>query len=463
MPNSLTHLQERLLPALGPAGVLAGADIPDRNARDWSSATPLRPALLLRPRDTTQLALCLKTCHELGQPIVIQGGLTGLCGGGTPQTGEVALSTERMNRIESIDPIGMTATVQSGAILETLQRAAQDADCYFPLDFGSRGSCTLGGNLACNAGGNSVIRYGVARELCLGLEVVLMDGTVLSHLNQMPKNTSGFDLKQLFIGSEGTLGVIARAVLRLYPRLPDKATALLATDSFEHVLQVLQQGRQHLGAALCAFEVMWVDYIDEVRRRLPQVRLPPINSGSHLILLEIESSANAAATLESFLTDLAEAGTVTDGAVAQSQAQAESFWTLRDAISQLLSLYQHNLAFDVSLPLSSMQAYCMDVLHNLGRALPGVTALCFGHLGDGTLHYILDLPDDSAKSAALDAVLRPLTAHGGAVSAEHGIGMAKRDYLPLCRSAEDIATMRRLKTLFDPKGLLNPGRVIRMS
>jgi FAD/FMN-containing dehydrogenase len=223
---------------------------------------------------------------------------------------------------------------------------------------------------------------------------------------------------------------------------------------------VLQTGRRRLGASLCAFEVMWGNYVDEVRRRLPQVRIPPLETSAFVVLLEIESSGNAQAALESFLTDLSTAGAITDGVVAQSQSQAESFWALRDAISQLLTLYKHSLAFDISLPLTAMAAYCTEVERNLAAALPGVTALCFGHLGDGTLHYILDLPDESGKTAALDAVLTPLTAYGGAVSAEHGIGVAKRDYLQLCRSAADIETMRQLKKHFDPHGLLNPGRVI---
>jgi len=239
--SQIESIAAALRPLLGPQGVLAAGDVPERNSKDWSSAAAIRPQLLLRPANTLQLSAALRVCHEHGQAVVVQGGLTGLCGGATPQTGEVALSTERMNRIEELDAIGNTATVQAGVILENLQRAASEAGLSFPLDFGSRGSCTLGGNLACNAGGNSVIRYGVARELCLGLEAVLADGTVLTHLNRMTKNTSGFDLKQLFIGSEGTLGVISRAVLKLYPAQRDKATAVVAADSFAEVLAVLWQ------------------------------------------------------------------------------------------------------------------------------------------------------------------------------------------------------------------------------
>lgn len=448
-----------LQPLLGPQGVRTGADVPERNSRDWSSATAIRPELLLRPADTLQLSAALRVCHEHGQPVVVQGGLTGLCGGATPQAGEVALSTERMNRIEELDVIGGTATVQAGVILENLQRAASEAGLSFPLDFGSRGSCTLGGNLACNAGGNSVIRYGVARELCLGLEAVLADGTVLTHLNRMSKNTSGFDLKQLFIGSEGTLGVISRAVLKLYPAQRDKATALVAADTFAQVLAVLQHARATLGAGLCAFEVMWADYLDEVRSRLTAVRQPLGGRPAFAILLEVEAHQGAGQTLADFLEQAIAGGRISDGVLAQSQSQAEEFWALRDAVAQLLQIYQHSMAFDVSLPLTTLQAYSDEVAHSLRSEFPALTALRFAHLGDGTLHYIIDAPDAASKARILEMVLAPLARHDGAVSAEHGIGIAKRDYLQLCRTAADIEQMRKLKAMLDPRAILNPGRV----
>lgn len=450
-----------LQPLLGPQGVLADAEVPERNSKDWSSTAAIRPQLLLRPADTRQLSAALRVCHEHGQPVVVQGGLTGLCGGATPQAGEIALSTERMNRIEELDVIGGTATVQAGVILENLQRAASEAGMCFPLDFGSRGSCTLGGNLACNAGGNSVIRYGVARELCLGLEAVLADGTVLTHLNRMSKNTSGFDLKQLFIGSEGTLGVISRAVLKLYPAQRDKATALVASDTFAQVLAMLQQARATLGANLCAFEVMWADYLDEVRRRLPAVRQPLGSSPAFAILLEIESNQGAGQALAGFLEQAIANNLVSDGVLAQSQSQAEEFWALRDAVAQLLQIYQRSMAFDVSLPLSTMQAYSDEVAQSLRSEFPALTALRFAHLGDGTLHYIIDAPEASSKASILERVLAPLARHDGAVSAEHGIGVAKRDYLQLCRTAADIEQMRKLKAMLDPRAILNPGRVFR--
>ncbi len=464
-PDPTQIIAEALTPLLGPAGVLRGPSVPERNTRDWSGTTAFRPAMVLRPTDTAQLSACLRTCHEQGQNLVVQGGLTGLCGGGTPQAGEVALSLERMNRIEEIDAVGMTATVQAGVILEQLQGAASQEGLAFPLDFGSRGSCTLGGNLACNAGGNSVIRYGVARDLCLGLEVVLADGTVLTQLNRMTKNTSGFDLKQIFIGSEGTLGVIARAVLRLYPQQRDRATALVAAATFAQVLTVLGRARSELGPKLCAFEVMWDNYLQEVRRQLPTVPMPLLTPAGDVprftVLLEIESQSGAEAALLEFLNRALEANEITDGVLAQSQTQAAEFWAVRDAIAQLLQIYRSSLAFDVSLPLKTMQAYSEQVAAALERDFPGMTALCFGHLGDGTLHYIVDVAPSQDKQPILDLVLQPLQQHGGAVSAEHGIGIAKRDYLELSRNAAEIAQMRKLKQWFDPRGILNPGRVFR--
>ena len=458
-PSKIQSIVAALRPLLGPQGVLAAGDVPERNSRDWSSAAAIRPELLLRPADTPQLSAALRVCHEHAQAVVVQGGLTGLCGGATPQAGEVALSTERMNRIEALDTLGSTATVQAGVILENLQRAASEAGLSFPLDFGSRGSCTLGGNLACNAGGNSVIRYGVARELCLGLEAVLADGTVLTHLNRMTKNTSGFDLKQLFIGSEGTLGVISRAVLRLYPAQRDKATAVVAADSFAGVLAVLQMARTILGAGLCAFEVMWADYLDEVRGRLPAVRQPLGGRPAFAILLEVEAHQGAGQALADFLEQAMANNLISDGVLAQSQSQAEEFWALRDAVAQLLQIYERSMAFDVSLPLTTLQAYCDEVAQSLQAEFPALTALRFAHLGDGTLHYIIDAPDTASKARILERVLAPLARHDGAVSAEHGIGVAKRDYLSLCRSAADIEQMRRLKSLLDPRAILNPGRV----
>jgi FAD/FMN-containing dehydrogenase len=349
--------------------------------------------------------------------------------------------------------------VQSGVILEQLQNAAAAQGLLFPLDFGSRGSCTLGGNLACNAGGNSVIRYGVARELTLGLEAVLADGTVVSHLNTMTKNSSGFDLKQLFIGSEGSLGVITRAVVKLYPALAGKATAWVSLASLDEVLQLLRDARAELGAALTAFEVMWASFLREVARVAPQLRQPANKAMPFAVLLECEGDARVGARLEDFLAKVLATQPNADALLAQSTAQAAEFWAVRDGIAHIIESYSRAMNFDVSLPLTCIGQYEQRVNAKLRELLGSREPLWFGHLGDGTVHLTLDTPRDVSQDAMTAAILEPLQVLGGAVSAEHGIGIMKKKYLSLCRGAADIEQMRRLKHLLDPSGILNRGRV----
>ncbi|HKZ74148.1 MAG TPA: FAD-binding oxidoreductase, partial [Steroidobacteraceae bacterium] len=330
----------------------------------------------------------------------------------------------------------------------------------FPLDFGARGSCTIGGSLATNAGGNGVIRYGVARGLALGLEAVLADGTILTSLNRMVKNSSGYDLKQLFIGSEGTLGVITRAVLRLYPSLPHRTTVLISAPSFDGVQGILVLAKSRLGAGLTAFEVMWQSYVQAVLAVYPELRsLVSLAPGFWCLIEHERASGDDDAEVEAFLEAATRAGHANDALLAQSERQTEEFWRLRDGAGELLTLWRHPLAFDVSLPIAAMPDYCAQVETALRQRFAELPFTCFGHLGDGTLHFVLDAPAEEDKEWLVATILELVRPHGGAISAEHGIGVLKKPWLHLSRSPGEIEVMRRLKRLLDPHGILNPGRV----
>src|SRR5882672_3412923 len=448
---------ERALGALlGPTGFVKEPDLLERHATDWSKYRVQKPVAMARPASVAQLARTLELCNGAKQGIVVQGGLTGLCGGACPAEGELALSTERLTQIESLDEKDLTLTVQAGVTLERVQTAAAGAGLDFPLDFGARGSCTVGGFLSTNAGGNSVIRYGIARNLVLGVEAVLANGTVVSNMNRMLKNSTGYDLKQLFIGSEGTLGVITRAVLRLFPAQPDVATAWVGTDSFEGITNLLRAARTQLEGGPTAFEVMWDDYVNAGLKLLPQLT-PPLGEPSpfHIILEYSNASGDATAALERLLEIAIEQGDVRNAVVAQSARQSDQFWLIRDGAAEILPKLAVPLSFDVSMPLERMPAYVEAVDAIVRPAVPGGAVYYFGHLGDGTLHMLIEGGDPAKKDDLIGRILEPLKSIGGAVSAEHGVGIAKKPYIGLTRSAVEIDLMRSLKRKLDPNLILN--------
>ena len=458
----MDDLIQRLEGLLGAGGVLTGADVAARTAGIWRS-DPLVAGAIVRPRDTEQVAAVLALCHERGRAVVTQGGLTGLVHGADAGREELILSTERMTAIEAVDPVDRTATVQAGVPLQTLQDAVAEHDLVFPLDLGARGSCSLGGNLATNAGGNRVVRFGMTRENTLGVEAVLADGTVIPAMNRMVKNNSGFDLKHWFIGTEGTLGVITRAVLRLREAPRSRTSALLALDSFDAVTRLLKHLDANLGGALSAFEVMWREFSDVVAR--PPVRtnapLPP----GHAFYVLCEAMGGDpeadAARFERVLGDALEAGTAVDAVLAETEARQRDLWLLRDSVDALFRFGPHQI-FDVSLPVSAMASYVARVEQGIAAISPSARLFTFGHLGDGNLHF-LAAPgaDDAATVEAVErAVYEPLAALGGGISAEHGIGLEKKRWLSVSRSAEEIELMRRMRAALDPKGILNPGKVI---
>ncbi len=461
MPAS--NLLSALQSLLGPRGVLGAEAVEERYLIDVLGNRGEAPLAVIRPADTAELSAALALCHAEGAPVITQGGRTGLALGQLPRTGEIVLSTERMNAIEEIDADAGTATVQAGVILQALQERVAPAGLMFPLDLGGRGSCTLGGNIATNAGGNRVLRYGMARELVLGLEVVLADGTVLDGLKPLLKNNTGPDLKHLFIGSEGTLGVITRAVLRLFPQPADRTVALCAVADFERVKALLRHARAGLAGELTSFEVMWASYYDRAVTLLG--RPAPIAPGNAFHVL-IEASGTDARTLlervEQMLGGAIEQGIVADAVLAKSGAEIEELWRVRDLAIEASRLLDPIVPFDVSVPISRMDRFVAEVQAAALAVDPRCDLLVFGHMADGNLHLAVHAPPDrpEAFDAIEQAVYGVVGRYRGSVSAEHGIGWLKRAFLGESRSPAEIAVMRSLKATLDPKNLLNPHRIL---
>jgi len=452
----------RLAELLEPTAVVTGAEVGDKYSVDYTGENPQRPIAVVRPKTTEELALIMRECNAAAQPVVIQGGLTGLSGGATPRAGEIAISLERMSGITEIDTAGMTLTAWAGTPLQAVQTAAAEAGCLFPLDFGARGSCHIGGAIATNAGGNQVIRFGMARNLVMGLEAVLADGTIVSSMNKLLKNNAGYDLKQLFVGTEGTLGIITRCVLRLYPLLPSRATALCALRTFDHSVSLLKLSRQRLAASLSAFEVMWAPYFDFVTEHVEGLDSPfdehfPIYA---LIQLEGTDSESDTERLEALLAEGLDAGMIEDAVVAQSEAQREKIWAIRDGIGEITRILTPYASLDVSLGIDRMPEFLRDVENELVQAFPDVLILVFGHVGDNNLHVFITTRRHEDLHAIHEIAYGVTGRYEGSVSAEHGIGQLKTAYLEHSRSATELAVMRRLKQALDPKGILNRGRVL---
>ena len=458
MSSLLPQLEE----IVGPQGLITDAGSEPRYHGDWSTQPKSAPLAIVRPASTEEVAKILALCHQVNQSVVVQGGMTGLSGGATPTGGEIALSLERISGIEALDAQSMTMTVGAGTSLEAIQHAAEEAGFRFPLDLGARGSCNIGGNIATNAGGNQVIRYGMTRSLVLGLETVLADGTIISSLNQMLKNNAGYDLKHLFIGSEGTLGVVTRAVLRLFPRLGNKCTALCAVDSFPKVVQLLHLLGKNFGGELTTFEVMWASYFDHICTHLASAR-SPFDSQQHplyaLIEIETANEADGLSRLETCLAGALEDGTLEDVVLAQSLREAEGFWNIRDGVGEIPNLLTDSAAFDVSVPISVMEGFLADIDSSLADRFDSYINLVFGHIGDNNLHLLIFTSDKNDYKTINDIVYAAVGRYRGSVSAEHGIGLIRKSYLSYSRTPEEIALMRRLKTALDPHNILNPGRI----
>ncbi|MBI2719596.1 MAG: FAD-binding oxidoreductase [Rhizobiales bacterium] len=447
-------LLDDLRVTLGSVAVLAGDSIPPRHLSDRSATGGRVPLAVVRPRTVAQISAALRLCNDAGVAVVPQGGMTGLAGGGNPSGGDIILSLELLRGIEEIDTAAATMTVWAGTPLEVAQEAASEAGLFLALDLGARGSCQLGGNLSTNAGGIRVIRYGMAREQVLGLEAVLADGTVVTSLNKMLKNNAGYDLKQLFIGAEGTLGIITRAVLRLHPPPGAITTALCALDTYEDVVRLLRQAQGNLGGVV-AFEAMWRDY---VAYNCEALKLQLI-SGDHRFWVILESTCDGAA-VEGFLAGCLETRLIADALVAQSHKEARDFWSVREGLST--EALPNVVVFDVSLPTARIGDFAEICRAALRQRWPGAYVFFYGHIGDSNLHISVSAaygPGEDMHSVD-QLVYGVLKGFGGSISAEHGIGTLKRPYLGQSRSPEELALMRKIKAALDPKGILNPGKVI---
>jgi FAD/FMN-containing dehydrogenase len=456
----MTDLIDQIAAIVGSQGLLTGEDVSGR-AADWLGTSTCQAKAIVRPGSTEQLSQVMALCNAAGQAVVPAGGLTGLVHGTDCAPGDIQISLERMRLIEAVDPVGRTMTVQAGCPVQAAQEAAEEHGLKFAVDWGGRGTATLGGGISTNAGGNSVVRYGMMRDNILGVEAVLADGTVISSMNTLLKNNAAYDLKQLFIGSEGTLGIITRAVLKLQPAPLSTGTAVLALEGFAAVQNLFVAMGQRLGSGLTAFEVMWANFYEPLA-----VQSAPLPGGySHYVLIEMSGTDpdRDAAHFETVLGECLEQGIVLDAAIAASQAQADGMWKIRDDIEGLFGIIAPSINFDVSLPIVAMAGY-VDAVTSAVRAEWGAAAqlVVFGHIGDGNLHIIIGPRPftEAARHRVEEIVYGLLAPHKGSVSAEHGIGLEKRDWLHVTRSPQEIALMRTLKNAMDPRNILNPGKVL---
>jgi FAD/FMN-containing dehydrogenase len=465
---------EKLIEIVGASHVLTGEQAQPYLV-DWRGRYKGAARAVVRPGSTEEVAAVVKCCVAHHVPIVTVGGNTGLCGGATPDDSgtAVVLATSRLNRIRDIDTDNDTMTVEAGCVLQMLQEAAQKADRLFPLSLAAEGSCTIGGNLATNAGGTQVLRYGNTRELALGLEVVTAEGEVWDGLRGLRKDNTGYDLRDLFIGSEGTLGVITAVTLKLYPLPVAQRTAILALNSLEDAVTFLSKARAGFGASLTGFEVMAGPMLQAVVRLFDQQRIPFEGESAQspwFALLELsdsESAEHAQARFEEVLGQAIEDGLVQDAAIAQNVTQSKAFWHLRESIPLAEAELGKSIKHDVSIPISRIAEFVHVTNAAIQADYPGVHNVVFGHLGDGNLHYnvapaqgqpqeVLLALQDQIYALVHDSV----AAFNGSISAEHGIGQLKRDEMPRYKSAVELGLMRSIKHALDPKGLLNPGKVL---
>jgi FAD/FMN-containing dehydrogenase len=440
-------------------------------ATDWRKRYFGRPLAVVRPGSTAEAAAVVKLCAETRTAIVPQGGNTGLCGGATPDGSgaQVVVSLARMNRIRALDAVNNTLTVEAGCVLARVQQAAEEADRFFPLSLAAEGSCTIGGNLSTNAGGVQVLRYGNTRDLALGLEVVLPSGEVWDGLRGLRKDNTGYDLKQLFVGAEGTLGLITAAVLKLFPRPHAQATAFVAVDSPAAAVALLAHVQSRVGDRLTAFELLAPICLALVQKHFGVA--PPFGAPHpQYVLLELsdtDAGAPIGALAERALGEAIEAGLARDVVLAASVAQARQLWSLRENVSEAQALEGPNIKHDVSLPISRIAAFIAETDAALSRAFPGVRMVTFGHLGDGNLHYNV-APPAGAEAAAFNArtgevnriVHDSVARFDGSISAEHGLGQYKRDEIVRYKAPLELRLMRAVKQALDPLGIMNPGKVL---
>ena len=466
-------LLERLRETIGAEHVVTGDADTAAYVVDWTGAHVGQALAVVRPGSTAEVAAVVTACHEAGVAIVPQGGNTGLVAGGVPDGSgtQIVLSLGRMRAIRDVDPIAGTITVEAGAVLADVQAAAAAAGRLFPMSLGSEGSCTVGGNLSTNAGGTAVLRYGMTRELALGLEVVLPDGRVWDGLRGLRKDNTGYSLRDVFIGAEGTLGVITAAVMRLFPPTPARATAWVSVPDVASAVTLLGLVQAHAGAHLATFEIVNRAALDLVLTHLPGARDPaPGTSSDWAVLVELAGTSDLDAPLEAALGEAVEKGLVEDAAVAGSPAQRSVLWALREGVSEAQKVEGATLKHDVTLPIVDLAPWTDRIAPTLQEILPGVRLVTYGHVGDGNLHFNLSAPvadggvgDDALRAAAGElttAIYDSVAAACGSISAEHGLGSTKAAVAASYKSEVEVDLMRTIKDALDPQGLMNPGTLL---
>ena len=475
----MTQLTEQFAAIVGAQAVIIDPQEAAPYSNDWRKRYFGEPLAVVKPASTVEVAAVVKLCAANNIAVVPQGGNTGLCGGATPLAagdarlpggGQIILNLSRMSRIRDVDAINNTMTVEAGCVLANVQQAAVEASRLFPLSLAAEGSCEIGGNLSTNAGGTAVLRYGNARDLVLGLEVVLPDGQIWDGLRGLRKDNTGYDLKQLFVGAEGTLGIITAAVLKLFPRPRARATALVALASPAKALELLSHMQGACGDRLTGFELMSAFCLALVAKHYPATRLPFSKAHPQYVLLELTDTASAEnldAALNEALAAAIEHGIALDAAVAASEAQAEALWTLRENLPEAQVREGKQVKHDVSVPISRIAEYIAATDAELQRAFPGVRMITFGHLGDGNLHYNIAPPEGGdedalmARAGEVSRVVHDSAARfSGSISAEHGLGQYKRDEILRYKSPLEMALMRKIKAALDPQGIMNPGKVL---
>lgn len=460
------NLIEEIQNIVGPKGLLLGDDVSARPVT-WPPAEGCLAKAIVRPANTEELAAVMRLCHQWGQTVVTHGGLTGLVGGAIATSDDIVVSLERMTRMGEVDSVGRTLVVEAGVPLQKVHEAAEAAGFLFPLDLGARGSCTIGGNISTNAGGNSVIRYGMMRDQVMGLEAVMADGSVISSMNTVLKNNTGYDLKQLFVGSEGTLGIVTRAVLRLRSHPRSCNTALVAIENYQQVGRFLGDIDAALGGTLSAFEVLWSNFYELIVGDSDNHGQPLESGYPFYVLLESTGGhpESDKARFEGALENALEQAMIVDAVVAQSSQQRADLWAIRDDIENLTHKMAPSILFDISLSIPLLDQYVINVTAQLQQRWPEARLISFGHVGDGNIHLVVcvgsKLPEDVH---AVDVIIyQALGELGGVISAEHGIGLEKREFLKHSRSPVEIKLMKILKTAMDPKNILNPGKIFEMT
>jgi len=465
-------LVERLREIVGSAGLITAPQEVAPYASDWRKRYAGTPAAVVKPASTAEVAEVVRACADSRTAIVPQGGNTGLCGAATPDASgsQIVLNLSRMNRVRAIDARNNTMIAEAGCVLANLHKAAEEAGRLFPLSLAAEGSCEIGGNLSTNAGGTAVLRYGNARELVLGLEVVLPSGEIWDGLRGLRKDNTGYDLKQLFIGAEGTLGVITAAVLKLFPLPKSHATAVVALESPEKALALLERTLATCGERITGFELFSDFCLSLVLKHFRDTATPFPRRFPYYVLMELSDTQpgeGPKALVESMLEGALLENHILDAAVAQSETQARAFWKLREFISEAQAHEGQNIKHDVSIPISSIADFIAKTDAELARAYAGVRMVTFGHLGDGNVHYNVSAPEGVApdafvrNAAAINRIVHDSVARfGGSISAEHGLGQLKREEIRRYKSPLELELMRKLKRALDPNSIMNPGKVL---